>query len=208
MRDGNTNAKLRIFLSYSVKDKEKAGKIQRRLESFGIEVFVSHDDIETEEGWGEFVMKNIAECECFVPLISENYHGASHTEQEFGMAIALKKKTSVVTCDRTKPVGLGDVYPCPQIDPETNIRELLSVILKISPGPELMDIMIDKIQHSNNYDEANHNGSEPFRWIKEGGYVLTSQQRNRIDLAFENNSQVTGSAVMQNLIEYLNSHKE
>ena len=208
VRDGNTNAKLRVFLSYSVKDKEKAGEIQRRLEAFGIEVFVSHDDIEAEEGWGEFVIKNITECECFVPLISENYHGASHTEQEFGMAIAMEKKTAVVTCDRTKPVGLGDVYPCPQIDPETSIRELLSVILKISPGPEFMDIMIDKIQHSNSYDEANHNGSEPFRWIKEGGYVLTSQQRNRIDQVFGANSQVNGSSVMQNLIEYLDKQEE
>ena len=39
-----------------------------------------------------FLIKNITECECFVPLISENYHGASHTEQEFGMAIAMEKK--------------------------------------------------------------------------------------------------------------------
>ena len=172
VRDGNANTKLRVFLSYSVKDKEKAGDIQRKLEAFDIEVFVSHDDIEAEGGWDEVLIKNITECECFVPLISENYHGASHTEQEFGMAIAMGKNTAVVTCDRTKPVGLGAVYQCRQIDPEISIRELLSAILKISPGPEFMDIMIDKISSSNSYAEANHNASEPFRWIKEGYMLL------------------------------------
>ena len=35
VRDGNANTKLRVFLSYSVKDKEKAGDIQRKLEAFG-----------------------------------------------------------------------------------------------------------------------------------------------------------------------------
>ena len=207
IRDSNTSTKPRVFLSYSVKDKEKAGEIQRKLEDLDIDVFVSHDDIIIGENWYDTIIKNIKERECFIPLISKSYHGANYTEQEFGMAMAMGKKITPVTCDRTNPVGFGSTYQCRYLDPETSIRELLTAILNTPPGQKYMDMMIDKIPHSNSYDEANHNCSEPFKWIKEG-YGITPQQRDRINLAFKNNSQVTGSAVMQNLIEYLDEQEE
>ena len=211
VHDGNTNTKPRVFLSYSIKDKEKAGEIRKRLEKFGIHVFVSHDDIRAGEKWNKVIIEQIRERECFVPLISENYHGANYTEQEFGMAMAMDKKIIPITCDGTNPVGFGAAYQCRRLEPETSIRELLSSIINTSLGHEYMDtmidIMIDKILYSNSYVEANRNASEPFQWIREG-YVLTSQQRDRIDQAFGTNSQVNGSAVMQNLIEYLDGQEE
>ena len=204
---GSVDTKPKVFLSYSIKDKEKAGEIQRKLEVFDIDVFVSHDDIMVGENWYKTIINNIKERECFVPLISESYHGANYTEQEFGMAMAMDKKITPVTYDRTNPVGFGATYQCLLLKPETGIHKLLSAILNTSPGPEYMDIMIDKIQYSNSYDEVADNASEPFSWIREG-YTLTSQQRDHINQAFKNNSQVRGSFVMQRLIEYLDKQEE
>ena len=170
-------------------------------------MFVSHDDIIVGENWSEIIIKNIKERECFVPLISESYHGANYTEQEFGMAMAMDKKITPVTYDGTNPVGFGSTYQCLPLKPETGIHKLLSAILSTSPGPEYMDIMIDKIRYSGSYDEVADNVSEPFNWIR-GGYVLTPQQHDCLNQAFEKNRQVRESFVMHRLIEYLDKQEE
>ena len=200
--DNNINTRPRVFLSYSSKDKEKAEEIQGKLDLFGIDVFVSYDDIGAGEEWYKVIVKNIRERECFVPLISENYHGANYTEQEFGMAMAMNKKIIPITYDRTDPVGFGAVYQCRQLEPETSIRELIESITNTQQGREYMDIIISKISYSHSYDETNSYAAELLKWLKEG-YVPTSQQYDSIQQAFGNNRQVTESFVMHDVIEYL-----
>ena len=89
LRSGD--GKLRIFLSYSHKDKHVAGKVKIELEQCGFDVFLAHDDIEVSEEWEERILEELKSCHVFIPILSGNFEASDWTDQETGHAFANQK---------------------------------------------------------------------------------------------------------------------
>ena len=67
-------------------------KIADEMKKHEVIVFVAHDDIEVGTQDWEIVLKdNIVQCDTFVVLLTDNFHKASYTDHEVGIAYALKK---------------------------------------------------------------------------------------------------------------------
>lgn len=95
---------LRIFFSYSTKDKTIIARLKDSLERYGFEVFVAHDEgaIEPAVEWQNDIIDNIKKCDIFIPFITKNFKESEWADQETGMAIINEKFIL--------PLGV-DLYP-------------------------------------------------------------------------------------------------
>src|SRR5260370_2402835 len=81
-----------IFLSYSHKSKKLAGELKQGLQSFDFGVFMAHEDIKPSAQWRKEISKNLSECHVFIPVLTRGFLESDWTDQETGIALALKKK--------------------------------------------------------------------------------------------------------------------
>lgn len=78
---------IEIFVSHAEADKIIAREIGDALKKVeGITVFVAHDDLDTGGNWKLDLVRKIDQCDAFIVLVTENFHGAEWTEQEVGIA--------------------------------------------------------------------------------------------------------------------------
>jgi len=82
---------LEIFVSYSHKDKELAGKIGKLLDKAGQTPFLAHDDIKPTEDWEEEIMKRLDTCSALVAVITPNFVGSAYANQEVGFTMGRGK---------------------------------------------------------------------------------------------------------------------
>lgn len=83
---------IQIFLSYSHKAKKLAGELKEGFEYFDFSVFLAHEDIEPSAQWRAEIRKNLRDCDVFIPLLTKTFPESDWTDQETGIALALKKK--------------------------------------------------------------------------------------------------------------------
>ena len=76
----------KVFISYSMNDKEIAARIKKILTSFGIDCFMAHDDIEVSEEWRQRILKELDEANIFIPILSDNFKDSDWCSQEAGIA--------------------------------------------------------------------------------------------------------------------------
>jgi hypothetical protein len=85
--------KIRIFISYSTKDKNKAGRLGNYLKSyFGTTVFLAHEEIEPSEAWKSRIVQELKASDLYVALLTKNFKRSNWTSQEAGIAFARKIK--------------------------------------------------------------------------------------------------------------------
>ena len=95
----------KIFISYSDKDKELAGKIKNELEKFKINVFLAHNNsIPVGSKWDVQIKNSIENCDIFLSLFTENFIESKWTCQEIGIAIGMKKSIISLKID-VDPTG-------------------------------------------------------------------------------------------------------
>jgi len=83
--------RIKVFLSYSTIDKNTAGVIRFELESYGYNVFLAHHDLKPSQIWVEEILKNIDECDIFLPFLTENSFNSFWVNQEIGIGFVKKK---------------------------------------------------------------------------------------------------------------------
>jgi hypothetical protein len=90
---------LKIFISYNSKDKSLAGAIKKSLTKPNQEIFLAHEDIMVTKPWEQEIIRNLKECQIFIPIITENFHLSERTDQETGYAIqgALNNKKFIIS---------------------------------------------------------------------------------------------------------------
>lgn len=83
---------IQIFLSYSHKAKKLAHELEQGLESFAFSVFLAHEKISPSVSWLREIRKNLQDCQVFIPILTRAFLESEWTDQETGIAVALKKK--------------------------------------------------------------------------------------------------------------------
>ena len=82
---------IRVFLSYSHKDKALAGELKTALKEFGVRPFLAHDDITPSAQWKKEILTNLRKCRILMPILTKSFKTSTWTDQEAGVALALNK---------------------------------------------------------------------------------------------------------------------
>lgn len=64
---------LKVFISYSHKDRRLAKHIKNCLVSYGVDVFLAHDDIEPSAEWVREIKARLLDCHVFLPLLTDAF---------------------------------------------------------------------------------------------------------------------------------------
>jgi hypothetical protein len=126
----------KIFISYSVKDKEIAGKVKNILSKFNISAFLAHEDIEVSEEWEKRILEEIKTSSIFICLLSENFIHSDYCIQETGIAAIIKNMHVIpLSIDGSIPIGFIKKYQSTKVNAETlGIFDLLPALLKNESG--------------------------------------------------------------------------
>lgn len=102
---------IRVFISYSTKDRKIAGEIRELLNKLGcFEVFLAHEDIIPSMEWQEVIVHNLKSADIFLPVITKNYKFSDWTDQESGVAFAQRKLIIPIGVDGEVPYGFLSRY--------------------------------------------------------------------------------------------------
>jgi len=83
---------IKLFLSYSTKDRLIATEIKEALVFFGFEVFLAHQDVRPSLKWQQTILHELKACDVFLPLLTRNFRSSFWTDQECGVALVLEKE--------------------------------------------------------------------------------------------------------------------
>lgn len=98
--------RLRLFISYSTKDKIIAREIANIFERYtGFEVFLGHDDLDYSSNWLDDIWKRLNKADIVLPILSKEFLTSGFANQEIGIAVARSKNIIPLSLDGTKPEG-------------------------------------------------------------------------------------------------------
>lgn len=81
-RDG-----LRLFLTHRAEDKILATKLKEQLATFGVSVFVAHEDIEPNQEWQSEIEKALSSMHALAALLTPGFATSIWCQQEIGFAL-------------------------------------------------------------------------------------------------------------------------
>lgn len=147
-----------IFISYATKQKAIAGKIQKILESVGIESFLAHEDIEVSSHWRDEILRKLGHADVFISILSEEYDKSFWCVQESGIAAFRSNMTLIpLSIDGTIPKAFANISQSAKIVKETlSLKDLLPGLIKhdFNAG---VGIIIELIKMSASYRNAEEN---------------------------------------------------
>lgn len=125
---------IRLFISHRDEDKSMVADLAKGLETYGISCFVAHDDIRAARFWPTEIELALKTMEIMLPLVTENFHKSSWTNQEIGYAQG--RGIQII------PLKLGDA------DPQGFIANIQAIKTKTSNpadvAKEIFDVLFAK----------------------------------------------------------------
>ncbi len=205
--------RISTFISYSSQEKNIGGKFKACLEKYcGYVAFIAHEDIEGSTIWGDEIIKAVELTDFFIPLLSEKFRISDFTDQETGMAVALKKKIIPIKLESTNPYGFIDKYQALQYksyssisSPEDNIKELALTIAQIGLRYELchekaINSLVHAFCNSKSFEATNATINILSKYDH-----FSKNHLKQIMFAIQNNSQVKGAYGLPNFKKFLHS---
>lgn len=125
-----TQKTVRVFLSYSVRDKKIASVIKIHLESFKLVVFLAHEDISPSIEWQNTILKELKTCDIFIPILTTNFSDSEWTDQESGIALASDRIIVPLKID-INPYGFVAKYQALKINQDNYRLSCLEIIRTI-----------------------------------------------------------------------------
>jgi TIR domain len=149
------NPTKKVFISYSVIDKEYAGKIKNILNYVGLESFLAHEDIDVSHEWADKILEEINQSAIFICLLSKNFLDSDYCLQETGIAASREDVCIIpLSLDGSIPPGFLKKIQSSKIDPERpKIEDLLPAFIKYDK--KLANkVLIETIKSAPNYRSA------------------------------------------------------
>jgi hypothetical protein len=135
---------VRIFLSYSSKNKKGAGQVKKWLTEFGFNVFLAHDDIRPSLEWQKVIISNLKESHVFIPLITLEFNESKWTEQESGMAFITNKLIIPVSVgEGLNPQGFLSIYQASKLDPKKLEKGCINIVKAIKDDQRYASLVLD-----------------------------------------------------------------
>ncbi|MBI1939477.1 MAG: toll/interleukin-1 receptor domain-containing protein [Ignavibacteriales bacterium] len=199
--------KLKIFLSYNSQDSDLAGSIKRNLGSYGLSVFLAHEDIEPTQDWIDRLLLELNKSVVFIPILTESFLKSKWTSQEIGIALANDIFIISLKVD-IDPFGFLSRYQALKFRTKNLPLSCSHITNLIYSNKHLrkqfLDGLIDLFTKSDTFDEAKYRSS----LLKEyDGYTKT--QVSKILRASIDNDQIYNSfGARSRLVDLFNSCRD
>jgi hypothetical protein len=152
---------IRIFISYSSKDKKTVGSLKDSLEKIGFEVFLAHEDIKPSSEWQTEIVRNLKKCDIFIPFLSKKFKTSKWTDQEIGMAFVEGKFVIPLQVDRP-PYGFIEKYQSQklckskgELDFDETAKEITKIIVNAKRFKnDMKEFVISNLLNSQHWHEA------------------------------------------------------
>jgi len=179
---------LRVFLSYSHKDRELAGEIKEYIEDYRLEVFLAHEDIEPSREWQEEIIRSLKACDIFIPIVSENFKESKWCDQESGIAFAEDKYIIPINVSLV-PYGFIGKYQALKLGESISdsCDKIIEIIDSTMLNEQLTDCLIKSFIESESFSVANKRAQ-----LLEKREPFTEDQINEIIRGFVINDQIRG----------------
>ena len=146
---------IRVFVSYSTKDRAAAAKVKSFLVSYGLDCFLAHEDLQVSEEWKERILEELLRCDIFLPLLSKSFRESDWAPQEIGV-ISGRKGVAImpISLDSTVPFGfISNIQG--RIIPQAGLTEDLIVMPLLKKFPRLLiPAMIERVRVASSYRGA------------------------------------------------------
>ena len=201
--------RISAFLSHAYKDRELAGKLSKELKWFGIEVFVAHDDIEGGKRWMDMLLEEIKNCDIFLVLLTNEYHGSNFTEQEAGAAVALGKPVVPISLEGAEGYGFITRYQYAKITKDLHYEKVLKLAgylyKEASNSVEgTLELLINAFGEASSYKQANNVALLLLKYQD-----FSQEQANRIAKLFVANRELRAAFKAKDFLRTLvDSHSE
>ena len=197
---------LKAFISYSHKDRRLARHIKDCLVSFGVDVFLAHEDIEPSAEWAREIKERLLTCHVFLPLLTRAFPQSQWTDQETGMAVAAEKLIVPLKVD-WDPYGFIGAIQALKVDPDNPAEPCQRIIRTIAKHPTCRERFLDRLirmfSQSGTFEAA---GSYAGYLLDFEGY--SPQQLRRVLLAAIENDQIHNSfKARRRLSEFVEIYK-
>jgi hypothetical protein len=179
---------LKLFLSHVSAHKKKVVELKNQLREFNISAFVAHEDIEPSRKWQKEIELALNTMDVFVPLLTEDFHESSWTDQEVGIAIGLGTVIIPIRLGRDpygfigENQGLAGNLNKPR-ELASDIVEVLLSNLRL--GPLMRETFVGALEESENFITSRQFAE---RLSEIDGF--TDNQIKRLQAALRNNDQV------------------
>ena len=180
---------IRLFISHRDTVKVHAHKLASELEKYGIDSFVSHDDIEPDEDWKREIEKALASMDVMLAFISDDFFQSAWTNQEIGYALGLGVPVVSIKLDNTDPQGfirnrqaiLGNIDNHSQ-----NARQIkLAIRKRLANRTRYRRLVLDRFIGAGSFIEA----KDAFEDLQTLGEV-TDDEVTQLVRAFNDNNQL------------------
>lgn len=215
--DNGEFKKLKIFFSYSSKDKKFAGLLREYLLKYDFDCFMAHDDIEPLADWIEVIKKNLNSCDIFILIITNNFKESDWTDQETGWAKATDKFIVPLQVD-LPPYGFinhiqGLLVKQSMLENDTYVMNLSYKIVTLIEKEPIIKSKIDNyfifkiikmLSNSSSFDDANATSQ-----LLEKYPNFTTDHVRLLYQATKNNNQIQGAFKTQKILkEIFKKYKE
>lgn len=158
---------LKIFLSYSTKDKRHVEKFKAVFEEYyGATAFLAHQDLNVSDQWKKRILKEIDTADVYVAVLTGNFKNSDWTAQEAG--IALKRKIKIASLQVTvKPYGFLADHQAGKIK-LNHPHEACDAVIR-----GVIDRKALRVKLINGFTDA---------FIKSESYDFTNQMTHKLDL--------------------------
>lgn len=181
--------KVKIFLSYSTRNKKLASVLKEELEKYGLDVFLAHQTIRVSHEWEKRILTELNDCHVFVALLTKESRKSEWTDQEAGFAMAYGKKIIPLLRSQKVPHGFLNRFQADKIKIKNirlNCREIISGFIENEGLHQAFrNAIIVKLGQSKGFIETNEYID---RILEFPGF--SSSQLDSIDALIKENDQI------------------
>src|SRR5262245_11019853 len=100
-QDEGPPAKAKVFISYSRRDSDFAGRLEAAMAARGFEVLIDRSEIYALEDWWQRIEALITQADTVVFVLSPDAVASEIVQKEVAFAASLNKRFAPVVCRRT-----------------------------------------------------------------------------------------------------------
>jgi len=131
-------------ISYSIKDRKLAKQTKKCLLTYGLNVFLAHDDIEASAQWANVILAKLKESEVFLPLLTKAFRASRFTDQETGIAVAHGKRKLIIPLKvDLDPYGFIGAIQAQRLDADSPTLACTKIAKIIGKNPERQQRFLD-----------------------------------------------------------------
>jgi hypothetical protein len=132
----------RLFISHTTAHVDAVLVLKRALQSYGIDSFVAHSDIDPSEMWLDAIRKALMTCDGFAAYLTPDFHSSQWTDQEVGHALARSIPIVAISAPEI-PYGFMNPYQALRASADDPERLAAGIYRILAADPRTRERMSD-----------------------------------------------------------------